>query len=310
MQVSVIGGGSIGLLFAGYIAREFPTTLYVRRKEQYHAIKEGGIHILNHSEDFKSYPQVKYSDEPWIGDLIILAVKQPEILSLTETLNNKVNVNQGLMFIQNGMGHIDILENLQHRHIFLGVVEHGAKKTSDNQVVQNGLGNTQVAAFRGDMKFINDLLLLSQFPFKIQSDWKSMLIEKLIVNAVINPLTALYRVKNGQLIENTFYYQVMKQVFQETADVLCLSNPKNNYLPNNIAHYWDKVMNICKNTSDNRSSMLQDIEAGRITEIEAISGYIIKEADRIGKGCPLTQFLYNSILAVQFDYLRKEGAND
>ncbi|MBM7644254.1 2-dehydropantoate 2-reductase [Scopulibacillus daqui] len=310
MKVSIIGGGSVGLLFAGYLARDFQTTLYVRRNEQFQAVKENGIQIQMNDETFISRPRVAYSHEPWSGDLLIFAVKQPELMDMMASINKKAKADQSLLFIQNGMGHIDGLKHLHHHHIFLGVVEHGAKKSSDNHVAHNGAGRTQIAAFRGDFKIIHDLLCLPQFPFKTHTDWKEMLTKKLVVNAVINPLTALYRAENGQLINNPYYCKTMKQVFQETADILfskkrCFSSP-----PHSKAKYWEALISICQNTSKNRSSMLQDLDACRKTEIEAISGYLIKEAERLGKPCPLTRWLYNSILGIEHEYLKKEGFDD
>ncbi|MBL1705430.1 2-dehydropantoate 2-reductase, partial [Klebsiella pneumoniae] len=62
---------------------------------------------------------------------------------------------------------------------------------------------------------IFDCFSSPHFPLQIASDWKDVMHKKLVVNVCINPLTALLRVQNGELISNPFFYQMMEQVFQE-----------------------------------------------------------------------------------------------
>lgn len=290
MKIGIIGGGSLGLLFSGYLARHFTTTLYARREEQLKLLKEKGITVKRDKGDFTSTPNIKHVDNDWTDDLMIVAVKQPSLKPLIDKLHQKVGENQAILFLQNGMGHVAYLSGLHHHHIYLGVVEHGAKRLSDNEVIQNGFGMTRIAAYKGHLSRLSALFSESSFKFVREPQWRSMLTEKLMINAVINPLTALYRVENGQLTENSHVIKNMRTLYEETAEIMRVDE---------IEKGWDKLISICGNTRTNRSSMLQDLDAERATEIEAISGYIIREAERLNKPYPLTRFLYHSILAAE-----------
>jgi 2-dehydropantoate 2-reductase len=65
--------------------------------------------------------------------------------------------------------------------------------------------------------------------------------------------------------------------------------------------YLEQVLKICKNTANNRSSMLKDIEAGRLTEIEAILGYLLDEAAKQKKHAPQIETLYYLIKGKEQD---------
>src|SRR5690606_69523 len=103
---------------------------------------------------------------------------------------------------------------------------------------------------------------------------------KLVANAVINPLTAIFQVTNGTLLTNDYLFKLMRNLFHETVRVLELEEQK----------LWDYVVTICKQTAKNQSSMLRDIQAKRRTEIDAISGYIIERAKEQGINVPYTIF--------------------
>jgi len=105
----------------------------------------------------------------------------------------------------------------------------------------------------------------------------------LIVNAIINPLTAVLRVNNGGLLENQFYFLVVKNLFTEISFILNLKHP---------VDYLQQVIDICKKTANNRSSMLKDIEAKRLTEVDAILGFLLEEAKKQDKKAPQIENLY------------------
>ncbi|TCP29079.1 ketopantoate reductase [Scopulibacillus darangshiensis] len=292
MKVGIIGGGALGLLFSAYLNKSFETTLYTRRLDQKKLIKQEGIIVDTKDSMFNSFPYVKNTDDTWDDDCLIIAVKQPALKNMLKELNNKTAKEQAIIFIQNGMGHIEDLSGLHHHNLYLGVVEHGARKKSDARVSHNGPGRTRIASYKGDLSLLAPFFEVNTFPFLPEYDWRNMLTRKLIINAVINPLTGIYNVQNGELVRDPHYRLIMGQLFEETANILMLAAREKE-------KGWRELLEICKNTEENRSSMLQDLDAGRCTEIEAISGYVLREAARLKRRAPLTLFLYHSILAAE-----------
>jgi 2-dehydropantoate 2-reductase len=292
-KVAIIGGGSVGLLFTAYLSKRFDVMLYTRTKKQAEAIRKEGLILVNKGNVQKSEVQAcPLSEGISDADLIVIAVKQYHLDDVLSIINPQLKKETPLLFIQNGMGHIHKLKESKYKHVFLGVVEHGALKTSENEIHHTGVGMTKISLYRGDDRCIRELLKgqIDFFPFTDVENWYDMLVNKLVVNACINPLTALYRVTNGQLVKNSFYQQNLQVVFKEIAEALNLTD---------VSDYWTKVTDICHQTAFNRSSMLRDVEEERETEIEDILGYVRQEARSRHVRTPSLDFLYKSIKGLE-----------
>lgn len=286
MKVGIIGAGSIGLLFAAYISRVFEVTIYTRTAEQTAEINNAGIVLKKKEEQMKSSVRALPITE-WKGveDLTIIAVKQYQLYPIIEKIKQLPVIPNNLLFLQNGMGHLKQLETIPLTNIYVGTVEHGALKENSNTVTHNGEAMTNVAVFKGDSKLLSEFVLCApiEFPLVLKADYYKMLENKLIVNAVINPLTAILQVKNGELIKNQYYLQVLKNLYSEISILLNIKNAD---------EHLRRIIEICKNTSENRSSMLKDIEANRMTEVDTILGYILDEAQRKGMAAPHVENFY------------------
>ena len=289
MKVGIIGAGSIGLLFASYISRSYEVTIYTRTENQASQINENGIILQKKAERTVSLVKALPISK-WKGteDLTLITVKQYQLTPVLEIINQLPEDPDNLLFLQNGMGHLKWLKELKNKNIFVGTVEHGALKENAFTVSHNGEGATKVAPFRGDFSFLQNFsaAVPSDFPIHVQEDYYSMLMNKLIVNAVINPLTSILHVKNGELIQNEYFFRVLTSLFDEISFILNLDHPE---------EHLRQVMEICKKTAENRSSMLKDIEANRLTEVDAILGFILEEANKQEKQAPLLENVYHFI---------------
>jgi len=289
LRIGVVGGGAIGLLSAGYLSKVFPVTLYVRRKEQKNALLEKGLTIENGPKHIRDI-SIKLSGETWTEEVMILSVKQPDLPDVLKEHSEAAIPGQSLVFLQNGASHLDFIDHLNYDHLFVGLVEHGALKSSDTTVVHKGKGQIKIGGVRGDKRIIEPLVSNRAFPMTFVDDWQRALDEKLLINAVINPLTSIYKVKNGALTANPHYLKIARTVFEEALTVLDFDDKEAR---------WEHVLQVCQNTSENRSSMLQDIEAGRLTEVDAILGILLSRAKKKSIHLPVIQFLYESIKGLE-----------
>ncbi|HEX7065665.1 MAG TPA: 2-dehydropantoate 2-reductase [Bacillales bacterium] len=292
MSVAIIGGGAVGLLFSYYFTKNVAdTVVYVRRKEQAELLNRSGLKLYQEGtlREVKVLAKVLKEEGDIKADLVIVAVKQYDLRNLSEVLRNRVPRTAKLLFIQNGMSHIPFLETLPQGCIYVGIVDHGALKIAEHKVEHTGKGLMKLAAFRGNLEAVTPMLEnldQTRFPIEFKDDWYPLLAEKLLVNAVINPLTALYHVENGTLIENDYFLENMKNLFEEAFEALGLDDK---------AKRWEDVVSICRQTARNRSSMLRDIEMGQSTEIDAISGYLLQRSVSANLRMPYTRFVYNGI---------------
>lgn len=287
MRIGIIGGGSIGLLLSSYLSRKHEVTLYVQRDEQKKQIASDGVVLHKQGNEIVSWVSAKLISDIADEDCFIVCVKQHHLNSVFSYIKKII---KPMLFLQNGMGHLSLLSHLPS-DVYVGVVEHGAKRTADNCVEHLGEGVMKVAAL--EEKNSKLLHLVQQlhdeaFPVYIESDYESMLKDKLIINAVINPLTAIFNIPNGAIVTNMHIQNLARQLCREAAFVLQLDEEK----------AWKRVKNIASVTRNNTSSMRADILHKRKTEIEAISGYLLSKNDDL----PYTYFVYESVLA-----LEKEG---
>lgn len=286
MKIGIIGAGSIGLLFAAYLSKTNHVVIYTKTLEQAEDINKHGIVLVK--KDGKSNHKIKACPfDLWKGreDLTIVAVKQYQVKDVIERAA-KVNTKPNdILFLQNGMSHLKLLSKLEGNNLFVGTIEHGAYKENPFTVRHNGEGVTNLALFSGDRTSLTSFssLVPDDFPVSLHHNYYEMLISKLIINAVVNPLTAILQVPNGMLIKNDYYYEVLKDLFSEIAFILNLADPK---------VYFRSVIKVCQNTALNRSSMLKDIETGRKTEIDAILGFLLEEAQKQEKQAPIIKNLY------------------
>lgn len=299
MKIGIIGGGSIGLLFAHYLSQTHDITLYTRSSEQAEMICQNGILL---EKDEKNVIRREIHARPfskWTlsDDLIIVTVKQYQLKGVLEELIKTDLHGCTLLFLQNGMGHLKSLESICHANIIVGTVEHGANRTGINSFRHNGVGVTRLAVMHGEGQQMTSLAEHSsfEFPLVIERDYKEMLIKKLVVNAIINPLTAILQVRNGELIKNDYFYRLFCQLFDEIKVILALENPQ---------IYFHNVEEVCRKTANNRSSMLKDLEEHRQTEVDAILGYLLDEAIEKQIEAPLIQTFFHLIKGRE---LLKEG---
>ncbi|UFU00930.1 2-dehydropantoate 2-reductase [Radiobacillus kanasensis] len=293
MRIGIIGGGAVGLLTAYFLRAQHEITIYVRREEQRDALLNNGVSVRPYEEN--RGVQIGFLKEIADHDILLICVKSYQLQALFPTLQT---INCPIIFMQNGMGHIKWIKeaNLQVS-IGIGVFEHGVRKVNDDTVIHSGVGQIRVSPFEEEDEIIQSFVpLLDQdaFPFYAQDDWRRVLQEKLIANAVINPITALFQAENGTILQIPELTWMAKKLCQEASNRLDLP----------WEEQWSYVKRIIKSTEKNRSSMLVDIDQMRQTEVEQISGYLMENSQ---EDLPYTSFMYHSIKALERQKRGKDG---
>ncbi|WP_404331406.1 2-dehydropantoate 2-reductase [Mesobacillus maritimus] len=294
MKIGIIGAGSIGLLFSYYLSEKNQVTIYTRSKRQAELINLNGVCLMVDGTTKTVWVEA-IPFELWTGseELTIITVKQYHLPTILPVLNDRIKGWGSLLFLQNGMGHLKWLSELNAQRIYLGSVEHGAARVNEYTVSHNGYGITKSAAYRGNEDYLEWLVSSTpaNFPIILEGDYLPILQKKLIVNCIINPLTATFQVPNGTLVSNPYFYQIVISFFEEIVQILNIHNREEQFA---------NVISVCKKTSANHSSMLKDIVAGRETEIDAILGFVLEEAKRKQMQAPLTRNYYNLIKGKEY----------
>ncbi|WP_274655290.1 ketopantoate reductase family protein [Paenibacillus humicola] len=296
----IVGAGALGLLYAARLARDgVPVTLLTRTRQQAEAILEQGVSLTdeNGRTDLRIVAQpidalrdggraVPASERDWIW----LAVKQPHINEpLLEALGRLAAKGSPVIALQNGIGHLDVLrEALPDSLLHAAVSTEGALKTGDCAVRHTGHGSLTFGLWPGGrtedgeaQKMLLQKLEAAGIAAFLSNEMGNQIYRKLLVNAVINPLTALFGVTNGRLPEEPVRLSLMKSLHAETERILESAGMERD------ASSWDRLFAVCRQTAENESSMLRDVRAGRGTEIDWINGGVSRLARKYRLPSPL-----------------------
>jgi 2-dehydropantoate 2-reductase len=196
--------------------------------------------------------------------------------------------------LQNGMGNREKLAKaLGARRVTLGVTTIGANLVGAGRVRPAGEGVISLSV-HSRLSPLTEMLRRAGFVVEAAPDPDALLWGKLVINAAINPLTALLGVPNGALLERPTARALMVSVAREAAAVAVAQGL---HLP-----YPDPVVaveTIARRTATNRSSMLQDIQRGAPTEIDAICGAIVTAGESTGVPTPVNRTLWQLVKALE-----------
>lgn len=244
----------------------------------------------------------------------IVTVKANQTVKAISSIRERLTRDSTILLLQNGMGAIEELNKKvfpdpsNRPHYMAGVFSHGLFQMSPFQVVHTGVGTTvlspapsrEVAATANDndahwpptTKYLLRTLTLTP-PLVAFAETPSSIIqyqlEKLAMNAVINPLTCLMECKNGEILYNYKFTRLMRLLLIEISSVI-LALPEMQGIPGIEARFdperlrWMAVQ-LASKTRNNTSSMLQDLLHGRPTEINYINGYIVRRGEEVGIKC-------------------------
>lgn len=292
VKVGIIGAGSIGLLMGSYLAEaNIGVTMLVRNVEQKIKLENNGICRINegHIEVNTAVDATVDYQKMTTMDVLIIAVKYQDLSSVLQKLKDE-KIQTPLLFIQNGLAHLSDIEESDFPHVAFATVEHGALKKNGHTVAHNGIGKITIGEGFGDSKKFDILEKASSelFPICRHVDASYILLRKVLINCLVNPLTTILQVPNGELVTETHAHQLMKLLYEELIEAF---PEMKEGLP------FEAVEAVCKHTARNHSSMLTDFIAGRPMEIETIVSAVIAKAKREEKRLPLLE-TYEKILIV------------
>lgn len=296
----ILGAGAIGSLWAALAQRANGAPVMLLRDEQRLAdyqSREGLIvEWAAGAEVLPVAAETATSSRAPIHQLLI-CTKAQDTLGALSACAPRLTKDCTVVLLQNGMG---VAEQIQQHYPQLRLLQatttEGVFRPADFHIVHAGRGETRLGMIpgisTGDEDHAREIACRLSFPpieVNYDADMQSVLWRKLAINCAINPLTVIYRCRNGELLDNPAALQQMHAIVDE---VLAVARQVGVKMDDEL---HQQVMAVAKATALNRSSMLQDIEAGRCTEIEHISGYLWRKAEEVGEKTPHSHALYTAI---------------
>ncbi|PWY79437.1 2-dehydropantoate 2-reductase [Aspergillus sclerotioniger CBS 115572] len=271
-------------------------------------------------------------------ECLVVAVKAPVTAMALESVSHRLTPDSTVLLLQNGMGVIDelnekVFPDPQNRPNYMhGIVSHGlARRKEPFQVAHTGIGTTILGPalsanstsvisekeedWAPSTKYLTRTLTLTPPLVAVAETPSSLMLyqlEKLAMNAVINPLTAAMNCENGELLYNYSFTRVMRLLLLEISSVIC-ALPEVQGIPGIESRFSPErlrwmVTQLASRTAKNYSSMLQDVRAGKTTEIEYLNGYIVRRGEELGVKCVVNYMMKHLILAKQHTSKQRESS--
>lgn len=297
MQIGIIGVGALGSLFAALLApvqrshhcRVFLIGTWAR---QINCIKEKGLRI-NHLDGKTSRVRIPVY---WRGakapraTVCLVLVKSYQTVGAVGEIAGLLATDGLCITLQNGLGNDELLASRLGAHrVTAGVTSQAATITEPGYVRHTGSGTTVIASNPACAPLVQRFAALlndAGIHTEVVGDIRAARWQKLAINAAINPLTALLECNNGALSALPEMQPVIEQI---AAEVVQVAQAEGVNLV--LSEVLRQIRTVCKRTAANTSSMLQDIHHGRETEIEAISGKVVKLAQKHRLSAPINRHL-------------------
>lgn len=281
--------------------------LIVRRQPLMAIINDSGIRLVEGDrERMVRVPAVLDPSSVTQSHLTIVFVKSMDTRKAAEAARTLTHPDGWVSTLQNGMGNADILaEVCGARRVIAGTTAHGATLLGPGQIRHAGVGPTVIGTWNASSLGEKDsegvvaiarTLTAAGIETRVAPDVRCVLWEKLLINVGINAVTALTGIQNGQILDLAETAWISRAAVEEAAAVARAAGVM---VPETSLA---RVFQVARDTAGNRSSMGQDVDRRRKTEIEAINGAVVAIAKRYGIPVPVNQTLYGLIKTLEHQF--------
>lgn len=293
MRFVIYGAGAIGSLFGGLLSVNNEVVL-VGRKKHMEEIKKNGLRVEGITQK-TFYPEVELKMKGC--DVVILTTKSYDTERAVKEILKKFG-KVPVLSLQNGLRNEEIIsEIIGEEYALGGLTNHGATFVENGRIFHAGKGETIIGEMSGEIteriKEIAHAFNKCGIETKVSEDIKKEIWKKAIINASINGLTSILKCRNGHLVKNKSAEILLEKICRECIEI---SNKSGIDVGEEII---EKAKEVAFKTSENISSMLQDLLKGKKTEIDEINGAFVEIAEKYRMRAPLNEFIYLAVKSME-----------
>lgn len=305
VMIQIIGAGAIGNLWlAKFLQADIPCHMVSRQKRPSQQLQftdlSGHQELINISVSQQLLDNQPYQE----NSIILVCVKAQHVVQALLSQRQHITAKQVIILMHNGYGCAEeVAKHFPDNPIICATTSNASLLQDTFNIRHTGQGASYFGPFNEAAKLkqgVINLFKQAMPDVHWQNDIRRICWSKLVINAVINPLTAIKQVNNGQLTKLS-YQTTIKKLIKEIHTIAEAEG-----LSFNIDELQNNVQAVIHATTDNYSSMNRDIFFKRQTEIDYINGYLIKKALLHQLPCPLLQHYYQAIKALECHSLTPE----
>jgi 2-dehydropantoate 2-reductase len=314
LRMTVLGSGSVGLAIAATYVQAGQDVTLLARGAAVSELRRNGITVSGVSGDHQIEPQqLKVSDaekpdpEDIACDVLVVATKAYQVHDVLERLMQKAGpaaAPRAVLLLQNGWGSADDARSILPvgTAIFSSIMMIGIERRSSAHVNVNVQASpirvgTLFAAVPDLMQDAVERGKAGFLPITYEDPVEPAILNKFLFNTCLNAIGAITRMTYGDLVSNQHTRQLITQVADETIRVIRAERQCE--LASDGATYVEKTLTpfVLPKAAAHRSSMLQDVEAGRRTEIDYLNGAVVRIGKRHRIPTPSNEAVANLVLA-------------
>ncbi len=271
MRIVIFGAGSLGCALGALLSRANELAL-VGRRANMSAIRKGGLRIVGDIDLRVKLDARETIDELKSPDLLIIATKAYDTLSAIDACKGWAEEDAMVLTLQNGLGNLEAIREWKGKKAFGGTITMGANLLEPAKVRLSGLGRTIIGS---DLNPSGARRIVTAFsnsgiPTFVKNEIQGEIWAKAAISACVNPMTGILRIPNGKLLDSVPVSRMLSEICAECESVARAEGIRLPY-----RSMVRRVRAVVKDTANNHSSMLQDIERGRRTEIAQINGAFV-----------------------------------
>ena len=300
MRIAVIGAGAMGSIYGGHLSQNNEVYLVDTAAPVVEHIRKEGLKIQENGQDVIYRPQAMTSTEGLEPvDLVILFVKS--LFSRAALSGNKslIGPDTYVMTLQNGSGHEDILgEFVDQDHIVIGTTEDNGAVLGLGHIRRGGEGNTNVGMLVEDkdgfLPRLKEAFDCCGFNVKIHANIQQLIWDKLFTNVSLSAVTGILQVDMGYIASNEYAWAMTRRLIKEAVAVA-----KAMGLEADEEAIAAKVRKTSEMSPNGCTSIRADLRDGRKSEVDTISGSVVRAAQKCGVSVPTHRFVVEMVHAME-----------
>lgn len=300
MNIAIIGAGAMGSIYGGILSRHNNVSLIDTNTDTVNKINHDGVTLQNSEGSNTYYPKAHTSSlDVGIVDLVIIFVKSLFTEAALAANQSFIGDNTYVMTLQNGFGHEEILSKfVPLDRIVIGTTEDNGAILSSGIIRHGGNRKTNIGLLNGEAdSHIIDIKKSFDgcgFICSIYDNIQQLRWNKLFTNASLSVITAMLQVPIGYIYNNEHAWNLVCQLVSEAVEVAHSYN-----ITADEKAILSDIKNVSINSPDGITSICSDIKNGRKTEVDFISGALVKAAAAHNIPVPSHKFVLEAIHALE-----------
>lgn len=300
MKIAVLGAGAMGGLYSAYLSRHNEVTVIDVNAQVVEKINADGLEVQEPDGTSAVYhPHAVLSTEGMEPvDLIVVFVKAMFSESALNNNRSIIGPETYLMTLQNGSGHEDMLGKfVPQEHIIIGTTQHNASVAGFGVTKHGGSGMTHMGCVTGDVNRLQkfaDAFTACGLDADVSDGVQKMIWNKMFTNVSASALTGALQVPLGFISADENAWKLCCQLIREAVDVAAALGMDFDY-DEKVA----EVKAVCDKSPNGLTSIYADLRDGRRSEVDTISGSIVRAGVKAGVPTPSHRFLVDLIHAME-----------